>query len=508
MIDSDGGADFLQRSAPCLARIVGARDTVMVTHINILDRSLPLYRRFGRVLLPLVGSNTLQLFSTAASLIFVGQLIGGNAVATAAASYSVTFLLYSFIIGISSGAGVLMAQAFGSNSPARITRVAGTIVSLSLAASTMTSVAGVLLVPWMLRVLATPTSIYGATNAYINIQLITVPILFPYFVLLGLVRASGDTRMPLMIQILTMVVSIALVPLFIWGSFGLPAIGVLSIPIASAIGQIMGFIVLSATLARQQHPLRFNLTLLKAMITVDISSLRSIIAISLPIASQVLLASLSTATLLSLINRFGANATAAYGAVNEIATYLSLAAVAIGQSASTFSAQCIGAQQEDQLHLSLRAAIIWNYALLGGMTLITYAFSDVLLRCILTDQSSLVVAKDFLLVSVWSYLVYGHSCALSGTVKGSGSVLIPSVIYTASTWIVQVPAAAFLAMHIGLRGIWLSYPLNYMMAFGGVCCYYQFWKKTSHRQFSHEVILSSELEEAAMMDEQTGRVVS
>ncbi len=154
--------------------------------------------------------------------------------------------------------------------------------------------------------------------------------------------------------------------------------------------------------------------------------------------------SLSEIAVISFVNHFGSRATAAYGAVNQIVSYVQFPAISIGIASSIFGAQAIGGRRLDRLGPIARSAVGLNYAIGGVLIAICYAFSWPLLGLFLTDQPTLSIARQLLMITLWSYLIFGNNAVLSGIMRSSGAVLWPTLLAVVSIWGVEVPAAYLL----------------------------------------------------------------
>src|SRR5579864_1967318 len=122
---------------------------------NIFDESRPLWRYFLAFLIPLMISNVLQSASSTLNSIFVGRLIGVNALAAISAFFPLLFFLISFLIGLSTGASILIGQAFGARDTHRMKQITGTVLSMGLIIGAASMLIGLLLVDHLLRLLGT-----------------------------------------------------------------------------------------------------------------------------------------------------------------------------------------------------------------------------------------------------------------------------------------------------------------------------------------------------------------
>ncbi len=198
-----------------------------------------------------------------------------------------------------------------------------------------------------------------------------------------------------------------------------------------------------------------------------------------------MMVSLAEIAVISFVNRFGSSATAAYGAVNQVIGYVQFPAISIGIAASIFGAQCIGARREDKLGTVIRSAVGLNYFIGGIIIGLCYIFAWVILGWFITDRQTLQIAHELLMIVLWSYLLFGNSAVLSGVMRGSGSVLWPTINGIFAIWAVEVPVAYVLMHRIGLDGVWLGYPVAYCVVLALQFGYYEFvWKKKTHERLA------------------------
>ena len=439
-----------------------------------------MWQTMALFLVPLMISNILQSASQTLSAVFIGRMLGVGALAAVSAVFPVIFLLFSFLIGIASGSTVLIGQAYGARDEHRVKKVAGTTLGATMLFAIVISIVGTLVSPWMLQALGTPQSVLADADMYTRVVFLSAPILFPYIVYTTFLRGVGDSQTPLWFLIISSILIVIFTPAFIRGWFGLPQLGVVSAAVSGLIGNGVAFVAFLATLQVRRNPLRFDREMARDMIF-DPKLLWLVMKIGLPTGLQVIMVSLAEVAVISFVNRYGATATAAYGAVNQIVNYVQFPAMSIGIAASIFGAQCIGAKREDKLGQVIRSAVGLNYVIGGVLISICYAASYVLLGWFITDRHTLEIAHSLLMITLWSYLIFGNSSVISGVMRASGTVLVPTLNGILGIWIVEVPAA-YILMHVfGLQGVWMGYPIAYVCTLIAQFTYYELvWKKKTH----------------------------
>jgi len=450
--------------------------------VNVFEEGKPMWQILLVFLVPLMLSNILQSASQTMASIWIGRLISTQALGAISAVFPIVFLLFSFVFGVSSGASVLIGQAFGAGDQHKVKRIAGTVIGAGLYLGIIVAIVGFFGSPTILGWLRTPPDIIAQSDAYARVLFLTMPIFFVYFVYATILRGTGDSTTPFYALIVSAVLAIVVTPLFIVGVFGLPKLGVVSAAVAGLIANSAALAWLLYYLARRDHLLKFDREMLEDM-HLDWGILRSVLRIGVPTGIQVMMVSLAEIAVISFVNRFGSSATAAYGAVNQVVGYVQFPAISIGISASIFGAQCIGARREDKLGSVIRSAVGLNYVIGGIIIGLCYIFAWQILGWFITDPNTLKIAHELLMITLWSYLLFGNSAVLSGVMRGSGTVLWPTINAIFAIWGVEVPAAYILMRYVGLDGVWLGYPIAYCVVLALQFSYYQFvWKKKTHER--------------------------
>jgi len=445
---------------------------------QVLDESKPLWRTMLVFLIPLMLSNVLQAAQGTAASIFLGRMIGTPALAAVSAFFPIQFLLIAFFIGIASGSTVLIGQAFGAGNTERIREIAGTTLTVALGLGIGLGVLGALLTEPLLRLTGTPPDIFPTTVVYAKIIFLALPIFFVYLSYTTFMRGVGDSATPFYFLIFSTVLGVILTPSFIKGWFGLPAFGVTGSAIASTISTFLGLVGLLIVLERRKDVLKFDGSMIRHL-RVRWAIFRQVIRIGLPTGVQTIIVSLAEIAVIGFVNRFGSGATAAYGAVNQVVSYVSFPALSIGIASSIFGSQAIGAKRNDRLPAIVRSGVALNYIVAGGLIAIVYLFSWVILGAFVTDPHTLAVAHDLLMITLWSYVLFGNNTVLSGVMRSSGTVVPPTLISVGATLLIEIPVAYVLSMHtsLGLRGVWIAYPVTFACGLIAQTSFYKFvWK--------------------------------
>jgi len=437
----------------------------------------PLWQRFLVFLVPLMASNILQSLSGTINNIYVGQLIGVEALAAASTFFPIVFFLMSFIIGLSSGSTVLIGQAWGARNIDKVKQVAGTTLTVSMLAGVVVAVLGGLFTPQIMAVLGAPPDIVEVAIGYGRIFLIGMPAFFLFLVVTSILRGVGDTITPFVALTISIAVGLVTTPALILGWFGLPRIGVDAAAVASIAGFIAVLVFLFFYLRIRKHALAPDRVLLSHL-RINPQLLMLILKLGVPAGVQMVVSSVAAIVVVGLVNRFGSEATAAYGAVNQVLSYVQFPAMSIGIATSIFGAQAIGGGQASQLRAITRTGLMMNVIITGALIVLAYLFSEHIVRLFLTEDRVVEMTQTLLHIVLWSVVLFGASVVLTGIMRASGTVLVPMLISLATILCVELPGAILFSQHFGLNGIWMGYALSFstMLLFQSGY-YWFFWRK-------------------------------
>ncbi len=439
----------------------------------------PLWQRFSLFLVPLMAANILQALSGTINSIYVGQLIGVEALAAIATFFPIMFFLMSFIIGLSAGSTILIGQAWGARNVDKVKEVAGTTLAATIALGLLVALVGGIWTEQILAVLGAPENIRDLAVGYARIVLIGMPGFFLFLVVTSVLRGVGDTITPLFSLIMSLVVSLLVTPALIQGWFGLPQLGVNAAAWAMIAGFMTVLIFLFVYMRARKMPLAPDGVLLAAVLRPDVKLLGLILKLGVPAGLQMVISSIAGIVVVGLVNRFGSDATAAYGALGQVMSYVQFPAMSIGIAASIFAAQAIGARQIDQLGIITRTALVLNLIITGGLIVLAYLFSQHLVALFITDPSVIELTETLLHVVLWSILLFGWSVVFSGVMRASGTVYAPMLLSLACILLIELPGAIWLSQtSLGLTGIWIAYAASFTMMLVLQAAWYQFvWKR-------------------------------
>lgn len=169
--------------------------------------------------------------------------------------------------------------------------------------------------------------------------------------------------------------------------------------------------------------------------------------------------------------------------MNQIVSYVQFPAISIAITASILGAQAIGAGRGHTLGKIAQTGIAMNVLLTGSLVVLGYIFSRRILGLFITDAAVVDLAQGLLHIMLWSSVVMGMSMVLSGLMRASGAVLVPTLLTMLAIGGIEVPVAWVLSQHYGLDGIWASYPVAFLCMLAMQTTYYRLvWRKKPIRR--------------------------
>jgi Na+-driven multidrug efflux pump len=197
------------------------------------------------------------------------------------------------------------------------------------------------------------------------------------------------------------------------------------------------------------------------MFHVEWSIVGQLVRKGIPMGAQVLVISLSSVLMIALVNRFGVETTAAYGALRQLWTYVMMPALAMAVAVSTITAQNIGARSWYRVKQSARIGIGYSFVVTGGAVAMVYLAGSSAYSLFLPDRSlALPIAGHINQIVTWSLIFMTIPVVLFGVMRATGAVIAPLLIHTLSLLFVRYLLAAVLLERWHSDAIWWSFTIS------------------------------------------------
>lgn len=408
--------------------------------------------------LPTLASSALQSINGSINAIWVGRFLGEEALAATTNGNLVMFLLVSFIFGFGMAATILIGQAIGRNDPAQARRVTGSALGSIVPLSAAIAVSGWFTAPQLLDLLGTPETVSPLALTYLRVIFVAMPATLTFTLLMMALRGTGDSMTPMWFMGVSAVLDIIINPVLILGLGPVPELGIAGSALATVIANSVGLIGLVTAIYLRGSPLALRGADLRLLIP-DLQVLKTMVAKGLPIGLQMIVISSAAITMLSLVNREGVDTAAAYGATQQLWTYVQMPAMALSAAVSAMAAQNIGADQWTRVAAVTKWGLIFNFVMTGALITVLTLFDEAALSLFVGSASAAVpIGRHIQLMATWGYLFFGVAQVLFGTMRANGYVIGPLIIMIIAMYPVRLGFAFGLYDRLGSDALWLSFP--------------------------------------------------
>ena len=286
--------------------------------------------------IPLLFGNLFQqLYNTVDSLV-VGNFVGSEALAAVGSTTSIVNMLVLFFNGVSIGAGVVISRYFGSHNDEKLHLAVETTIAVTFICGVILTGIGIYIAPFMLELMDTPDDVLPLSSEYLQIYFGGISGLLVYNMGSGILRSVGDTRRPLLFLGFSSIMNIILDLWFVI-SFHM---GVAGVAWATIISQFASAALVLLVLTKSTE----NYRLVWKDLRIEKKILKQILMIGLPSGLQQSITAFSNAYVQSYINYFGSSCMAGWSCYTKIDQFVMLPMQSIGQAATTFVGQNLGAR--------------------------------------------------------------------------------------------------------------------------------------------------------------------
>ncbi len=454
--------------------------------------------------LPTLGSNILQSLNGSINAIWVGQLVGEAGLAATSNANLILFMIFSLVFGFGMAATILVGQSMGRRDIAGVRRSVGAGTSLFLVLGICAAAGGWIATPYLLNLLGTPKEVFHLALPYLQVMFAGLPPSLIMILLTMSLRGTGDSMTPFLFMLPGTLIDVALNPVLILGLGPAPEMGIAGAAMASLIANYCSLAALILYIYARDLPIRLRRDEF-AYFLPSRELVGVIVRKGAPMGLQMIVMSGSALVMIGLVNREGTSTVAAYGAVNQLWTYIQMPAIAIGTAVSAMAAQNIGAGQWNRVGQIARAGVVMNLALTGSMVAVLALADHLVLGLFLgSDSQAIAIADHINLVAGWSFILFGITMVLSGVTRANGATLAPLVIMALALLPGRLGAIFFLFRWLEADAIWWSFPVGSAVSTLLTVAYYRYGR---WRDYKITVPAAQELEEFEHSEaEPAGRV--
>ncbi|SDQ81217.1 MATE family efflux transporter [Pseudoxanthomonas sp. CF125] len=408
--------------------------------------------------LPTLIASILQSLGGTINSIWVGRILGEDALAATVNGHMIYYLLISLVFGVGMSVTILVGQAVGRRDLDGTRRVMGTATTAFVIIAAIVTVLGWATAPQLLSIMGTPEGASDLGLVYLRMIFLGMPGGLLFTLLTMGLRGSGDSLSPLWFTFLCVLLDSVLNPVLILGIGPFPPMGIEGSALAWAIAQYTSLGALLVWVYWRDLPIRLRRAELRYL-RPNLKLFAEIIGKGLPMGLQLIVWMVSAMSVLSLVNHEGVLTTAAYGVAQQLWAYIQLPAVAVAAAVSTMTAQAIGAGKWQRVPEIARIGVLWSVVPTALIILVLLGVDDAVIALFLGHGSpALPVTKHIVWVASWGLLFMAVSSVLFGSLRAKGVVFLPLVIIIIAMFPLRLGLAFGGYAWLGSDALWLSLP--------------------------------------------------
>ena len=415
-------------------------------------------RQFIDFTLPIMLGNVLMSVYGIINMIWVGRLLGPDAVAAVAASLPIIMLMPAFLIGLGMATNVLIAQAFGRGDTAMLKRILSNSFFASILFCLLISFVALLFRHEVLGWVRVPVEIRGMALSYMTVMMASL--VFQFFInwMNGMLRGLGDATTVVKILILLAVFNITFVPLCIRGAGPVPPLGVSGAAWGSALAAVLTGVI------GYLYMVRYNpyINMRNWDYSLDWGIIKQVFVIGVPASLQMIVVSLAAVIIVTLVNGYGTAVTAAFGIGMQVDMLATIPFMSIGMAATTIAGQNLGGQKPDRVFKTLRTSIYFGLAIGGVCAVVLFFFSREIGSVFLKESAQSAQVLNYVR-GYYHWMAFIFPCfavifSIQGVLRSAGDTMALLVMSFLAMFVIRIPLAYVLAGPGGLKqdGIWIA----------------------------------------------------
>lgn len=392
---------------------------------------------------PMILELVMESTFAVADIYFVGKL-GSSAVATVGLTETYLFLLYAVAMGLSVAVTAVIARRVGEKKmeDAGISAVQSILIAFIL--SLPFAVGGIFFSKELLALMGGDAWVIEEGYRYTQWMLGGNAVIVFLFVINAIFRGAGDAAIAMWVLWIANGINIILDPLLIFGWGVIPAMGIEGAAIATNIGRGTGVLIQFYVLFNGGKKIRVYVSQLK----VDALAMLGILRTSLGGMGQMIVSMTSWIFLMRILADVGSEAVAGATIALRVMMFTMMPAWGLSNAAATLVGQNLGAQRPDRAESSVWKIGVYNMIFLISVSFVYFFFNEPLMRIFSDDARVISIGAQWIRILSYSFFVYGWWMVSTQAFNGAGDTKTPTKINLVFFWLIQIPLAYLLAIHL------------------------------------------------------------
>ncbi|RKL66159.1 MATE family efflux transporter [Salipaludibacillus neizhouensis] len=392
---------------------------------------------------PIFLTNILQTSYQVIDTLWVGNLLGANALGAISISGTVIFTILSFIIGINTAALTVLSQFRGANDNKGLKNSLNAFVVTLGSLTFIVGIIGYFVSGHILQWMGTPDSILPLATLYLKINFIGILFLFGYNFIATVLRALGDSKTPVRFVLLAVILNTILDPIFI----SVLDMGIAGAAYATVFSQGTAFLYgLLYSIYKASVP--FSIPFLPRL-----KELKHIFKLGLPSGLSMMVISGGVLAIMTVVTSFGEEVVAGFGAAQRLDSLIMLPALTLGSAINSMAGQNIGAEKWDRVGKIAKSGLILIASVSVIISALVFFSAEYAVSLFVKDPETVEFGTTYVKTVAFFYPFLGINFVLNGVVRAAGAMFQVFVLNVLSFWVLRYPLTYFFSQWYGERGI-------------------------------------------------------
>lgn len=412
-------------------------------------------KKIYSMILPITIESVLQMTAGLVSMAMIGR-ISAVAVDGLGLSTRITQIVWALFKGVTTGATVFVAQAYGAKNDKKLRKVVQQTLISTIILVILLQLLIIWKAPFLIHILFHPEQeIMESSVTYLRMVALGLPFMAIMLVVAGTLQGTGNARTPMFIALFMNVINIGLSFVFIFGKLGLPAMGVRGAALATAIAQFSGAMLGLYVLFSKGGILSSLRN--KKLFKIDMKQIGEVYRVGMPTALESIFWQLAALIITNVILTFGKIPLAAHQLGLQAESISYMPAAGFGIAATAFVGQALGAKDKKlgkaYLIETLKGAVVVT---IFCASLLVF-FPQVVMKILTNDIEVIKLGAKYLIIMGLVQLPQNVSGVLNGALRGAGYTKVPMIVAGIGLWCVRIPLSLLLTyyFHMNIVAIWL-----------------------------------------------------
>lgn len=407
--------------------------------------------------LPILLSNVFQQFYNIVDTAVIGNVLGDNALASVGAASPIFGLIIGFENGITNGFSVIIARLFGAGDMNKLKRAVSLTYILTISiALTLTAISLIFLNP-ILRLLKTPETIIDSTAEYLRIIFIFAAVALLYNMMASLLRAIGNSRVPLYFLVASSIVNVVLDIIYV----KYLDLGIRGAAYATVIAEIISAVLCLIYIHSKCRRLTFSVEEL----SFDKKMMRELLSMGFSMGLMMVVVSIGSVALQSTVNSLSDEIIVAHTAARKVDDIFMMPLGTLSSAAATFVSQNYGAGKIDRIKSGIKSAIVLTTFWSALSAVVIFIFGRLMITSISGTENEFVIsnAQSYVRINILFFSVLGVLLVMRSSLQGIGRKTVP-ILGSVVELILKFAAVLVITKEIGYIGVCVLEPIIWILS--------------------------------------------